>query len=82
MTKEVRLSKNKYYLGLFSEGKDCKSYWRLVKNATNGESIALILGIRNADGKVVTSDLDKANILNYDTGIIQTTSCYPREQFV
>ena len=82
MTKGVRLSKNKYYLGLFSEGEDCKSYWRLVKNVTNGESIALILGIRNADGKVVTSDLDKANILNYDTGIIQTTSCYPREQFV
>ena len=60
----MRLSKSKYYLELFNEVKDCKSYWRLVRNATNGKSIAPILGIRNADGKVVTSDLDKANILN------------------
>ena len=58
VTKEVRLSKSKYYLELFSD------YWRLVKYATNGKSTAPILGIRNADGKVVTSDLDKANILN------------------
>ena len=64
VTKEVRLSKSKYYLELFNEVKDCKSHWRLVRNATNGKSIALILGIRNADGKVVTSYLDKANILN------------------
>ena len=64
MTEEVRLSKSKYYLELFNEVKDCKSYWRLVRNATNRKLIALILGIRNADGKVVTSDLDKANILN------------------
>ena len=64
VTKEVRLSKSKYYLELFNEAKDCKSYWRLVKNATNGKSIALILRIRNMDGNVVTSNLDKANILN------------------
>ena len=64
VTKEVRLSKSKYYMELFNEVKDCKSYWRLVRNATNGKLIAPILGIRNADGKVVTSDLDKANILN------------------
>lgn len=64
VTREVRLSKSRYYLELFNEVKDCKSYWRLVKNATNGKSITPILGIRNADGKVVTSDLDKANILN------------------
>ena len=44
--------------------KDCKSYWRLLRNATNGKLIAPILGIRYADRKVVTSDLDKANILN------------------
>ena len=56
VTKEVRLSKSKYYLELFNELKDCKSYWRLVRNATNGKSIAPILGIRNGDGKVVTSD--------------------------
>ena len=49
---------------LFNEVKDCKSYWRLVRNATNGKFIAPILGIRNANGKVVTFDLDKANILN------------------
>ena len=36
----------------------------LVRNATNNKLVAPILGIRNADGKVVTSDLDKANILN------------------
>ena len=66
MTEEVRLSKSKYYLELFNEVKDCKSYWRLVRNATNRKLIALILGIRNADGKVVTSDLDKANILIFN----------------
>ena len=60
----MRLSKSKYYLELFNEVKDCKSYLRLVKNATNGKSIAPILGIKNVDGKVVTSDVDKANILN------------------
>lgn len=54
----MRLSKSKYYLELFNEVKDYKSYWRLqlVRNATNGKSIAPILGIRNGDGKVVTSD--------------------------
>ena len=31
---------------------------------TNGKSIAPILGIRNGDENFVTSDLDKANILN------------------
>ena len=49
---------------LFNEVKDCKSYWRLVRNATNGKLIAPILGIRYADRKVVTSDLDNGNILN------------------
>ena len=64
VTNEVRLSKSKYYLELFNKVKDCKSFWRPVRNATNGKLILPILGIRNADGKVATSDLDKANILN------------------
>ena len=54
----------RYYLQLFNEVKDCKSYWSLVRNVTNSNSFAPILGIRNADGKIVTTDLDKANILN------------------
>lgn len=61
---EVRFFKSRYYLELFNEVKDCKFYWRLVKNVINGKLIILILGIRNVDGKVVIFDLDKVNIFN------------------
>ena len=33
ITHEVRLAKTEYYTELFKEVKDCKSCWKLVKNA-------------------------------------------------
>ena len=53
-----------YYTDLFNEVKDCRSYWKLVKNATNSRSAQPILAIRNSAGEVVISDEEKANALN------------------
>ena len=50
-------------MNLFNNFKDCKSYWRLVKQSTKGISSQLILGIRSAGGKIETEDKKKADIL-------------------
>ena len=47
VTHEVRSAKCKYYAELFDEVKDCKSYWKLVKNAASTQSkspIMVLLG--------------------------------------
>ncbi len=64
VTREVRLSKTKYYMDMFNEVKSCKSYWKLLKNATNKLSSKPILGIKGLDGKIITSDQEKAEIFN------------------
>lgn len=64
VTHEVRSSKSNYYMDLFNEVKDCKSYWRLVKQATNSQLSQPIMGIRRIDGKIETADEKKAEILN------------------
>ena len=64
VTREVRLSKTKYYIDMFNEVKSYKSYWRLLKNATNKLSSKLILGIKGLDGKIITSDQEKAELFN------------------
>ena len=64
VTQEVRSAKCKYYAELFDEVKDCKSYWKLVKNAANTQSKPPIMGIRNMEGKIETSDQGKAELLN------------------
>jgi hypothetical protein len=51
VTREVRLSKTKYYIDMFNEVKSCKSYWRLLKNAMNKLLSKRILGIKGLDGK-------------------------------
>ena len=64
VTKEVRLAKTKYYTELFDKVRDCKSYWKLIKNATNSQKRQPILGIRKFDGSMETSDQGKADLLN------------------
>ena len=64
VTHEVRLSKTNYYLNMFNEVKSCKSYWELVKKATNKSSSKPVLGIKGLDGKIITSDQEKADIFN------------------
>ena len=64
ITHEVRVSKTMYYTDLFNEVKSCKTYWKLLKNATNNVSTKPILGIKGEDGKIVTSDQAKAAIFN------------------
>ena len=64
VTLEVRMAKCKYYTGLFTEVKDCKSYWKLVKKAACCKTSAPIMANKGFDGKTETSDLAKANILN------------------
>ena len=64
VTHEVRLSKTNYYMNMFNEVKSCKSYWKLLKNATNKSSSKPILGIKGLDGKIITSDQEKAEIFN------------------
>ena len=64
VTREVRLSKTKYYMNMFNEVKSCKSYWKLLKNTTSKLSCKPILGIKGLDGKIVTSDQEKAEIFN------------------
>jgi hypothetical protein len=61
---EVRNAKTKYYIDLFNKIKSCKSYWKLFKNATNKVSIKPILGIKDEDRKIITSDQDKVEIIN------------------
>jgi hypothetical protein len=53
-----------YYTDLFNEVKSCKTYWKLLKNATNNVSTKPILGIKGEDGKIVTSDQAKVAIFN------------------
>ena len=64
VTREVRLSKTKYYMNMLNEVKSCKSYWKLLKNTTSKLSCKPILGIKRLDGKIVTSDQEKAEIFN------------------
>ena len=64
ITREVRLAKTKYYTEQFDKVKDCKSYWKLVKNSTCSQLSQPILAIRNVDGSIETSDQGKAEILN------------------
>ena len=33
VTHEVRVAKSRFYVDLFDEVKDCKSYWKLVKKS-------------------------------------------------
>ena len=64
VTHDVRLAKSKYYRELFDVVKDSRSYWKLVRNATNANKASPIVGIRGTDGKLETSDVTKAEILN------------------
>ena len=64
VTREVRLSKAKYYMNMFNEVKSCKSYWKLLNNTTSKSSCKPILGIKGLDGKIVTSDQEKDEIFN------------------
>ena len=38
VTHEVRVAKSRFYVDLFYEVKDCKSYWNLVKKAAYGSA--------------------------------------------
>ena len=51
-------------MNMFNEVKSCKSYWKLLKNTTSKLSCKPILGIKGLDGKIVTSDQEKAEIFN------------------
>ena len=64
VTHEIRLAKSMYYIDLFNEVRDYKSYWNLIKKATNSHTQQPILGIRRTDGKIETSDQKIAQILN------------------
>ena len=67
VTHEIRVAKRKFYVDLFDEVKDCKSYWTLAKKAAYNYSASQpILGIRTSDGSIETSNSDyqKAQILN------------------
>ena len=59
ITREVGLTKSEYYTDLFKEINDCKPYWQLVQNAAGGRSAQP----RGQDGRIETSDQDKAEIL-------------------
>ena len=61
---EVRKAKWKFYTALFAEAKDCKSYWKLVKETACCKTSAPIIAIKYSDGETETSDLAKVNILN------------------
>ena len=64
VTNQVRTAKTEFYMSLFNEVKDCKTYWNLVKKAAYSPSSQPILGIRKSDGSIETSDYSKAQILN------------------
>ena len=64
VTHEVRVAKSRFYVDLFDEVKDCKSYWNLVKKAAYGSASQPILGLKISDGSMETSDYKKAQILN------------------
>ena len=64
VTHEVRVAKSRFYVDLFDEVKDCKSYWNLVKKAAYRSASQPILGLKTSDGSMETSDYKKAQILN------------------
>jgi hypothetical protein len=64
LKQEVRSSKTKYYTEQFDKVKDCKSYWKLIKNTYSSQKVQPILGIRRTDGTLEISNEGKANILN------------------
>ena len=64
ITQDVRLAKSEYYTEQFGKVKDCKSYWRLIKDASNSRKRQPILAIRKTDGTLETSNKGIANLLN------------------
>ena len=63
---------------MFNEVKSCKSYWKLLKNATNKSSSKPILGIKGLEGKIITSDQEKAEIRTFFNNRWKTSECTPR----
>ncbi|KAL9961450.1 hypothetical protein ACROYT_G030391 [Oculina patagonica] len=64
VTLDVRKAKCKYYTELFAEVKDCKSYWRLIKESACYKTSLPIMAMTGPGGETETSDLAIANILN------------------
>ncbi|KAL9954935.1 hypothetical protein ACROYT_G042525 [Oculina patagonica] len=64
VTLDVRKAKCHYYTELFAEVKDCKSYWRLIKDSACFKTSLPIMAMKGPSGETETSDLAIANILN------------------
>lgn len=64
VTLEVSKVKSKYYITLFVEVKDCKLYWKFVKEVVYCKIFVLIMAIKGFDGKIEILDFVKANIMN------------------
>ena len=52
VTHDVRVAKCKFYVDLFDEVKDSKSYWKFVKKAASSSASQPILGIRTSQGQL------------------------------
>jgi hypothetical protein len=63
VTFEVRMAKGNYYKSLFDEVKSTRSYWSLIKKATEVKK-RNICDIRKLDGSLTNSDKEKAEVLN------------------
>jgi hypothetical protein len=63
VTFEVRMAKGNYYKSLFDEVKCTRSYWSLIKKATEVKN-RNICDIRKLDGSLTNSDKEKAEVLN------------------